>query len=96
MNCCWVQIGKIDNNDSFDALLIEKELALLKFKLSSLPRKEGAKKHLYEILNDDFYDKEETKMSKNLMRKEVLYSLGQKGWLKEHVASRDFKPENDD
>lgn len=34
-----------------------------------LPRKEGSKKHLFEILNDEIFDSHETKMSKNLLRK---------------------------
>lgn len=44
-------------------------MASLKFKLSILPRKEGAKKDLFQILNDEDNESGEVKLSKFLIRK---------------------------
>lgn len=46
----WISIGQMKFSDTIS---LEKHLANLKNQIFNLPRKEGSKRHLFKILNDD-------------------------------------------
>ena len=63
--------------DFFDVFEIERSVANLKERIFNLPRKDGAKKHLSDLINSEPSDSEEIKMSKTILRKELIHSLSQ-------------------
>lgn len=66
INGTWDNLEKMDSYDIYE---VERSLAYLKDKIFNLPRKDGAKKHLFDLINSEPSDSQSIKISKCILRK---------------------------
>lgn len=60
--------NNFEKMDFYDVFEVETSLASLKEKIFNLPRKDGAKKHLFNLINSEASDSQSIKISKSILR----------------------------